>query len=241
MIDYSTMMGELEEMRSRFDKGFSSPDRERIVFLYSSLLGKTVRRRGCSDCYRDAYIEIYTYLKRLGHMPKKSNYSLKPGIIVHPQGTNKFYANNNIPDDVAEEYLAKFPANIIEFASYPADYLARVEARKNGNSIDSVDADTLLASYKELKAEHEKTVAELEQAKAELEAATTSDDGTSTIEIETLKSDLTAAQEENAKLKAELDALKGGGSIAPEDTTAAEDGTDSTKAAKKTKKGAASE
>ena len=85
-------------------------------------------------------------------MPKKSNYSLKPGIIVHPQGTNKFYANNNIPDDVAEEYLAKFPANIIEFASYPADYIARVEARKNGNSIDSVDADTLLASYKELKA-----------------------------------------------------------------------------------------
>lgn len=235
------MMGELEEMRSRFDKGFSSPDRERIVFLYSSLLGKAVRRRGCSDCYRDAYIEIYTYLKRLGHMPKKSNYSLKPGIIVHPQGTNKFYANNNIPDDVAEEYLAKFPANIIEFASYPADYLARVEARKNGNSNDSVDADTLLASYKELKAEHEKTVAELEQAKAELEAATTSDDGTSTIEIATLKSDLAAAQEENTKLKAELDALKGGGSIAPEDTTAAEDCTDSTKAAKKTKKGAASE
>ena len=202
-------MKTLERMRSRFDSGFSSSDRSFIESLYVSLLGKKVRRSGCGDCYRDAYIEIYSHLKRLGRMPKKSNYVLKAGIIVHPAGTNKFYANSNIPDEVAEERLAKFPATISEYASYPADYLARVEARKKGKAIDDVDVDTLRASYKALKEEHEKTLDELSQAKAKLEIAAGADDGSASIEIETLKADIETLQKENSSLKAELDKLKG--------------------------------
>lgn len=244
MSDYEILTTQLEDMRSRFDNGFSSSDRTRITALYSSLFGKKIRRSGCGDCYRDAYIEIYTYLKKLGHMPKKSNYSLKAGIIVHPQGTNKFYANNNIPDDVAEEYLAKFPGNINEFASYPTDYIARVEARKKGETVDDVDTETLLARYNELKKEHEKTLAELEETKSALKE-TPVDDGSSVIEIETLKADLASAKEENANLKAELEkaeaeleSIKSAAETEGTDTAdaAPETASDVSKTAKKTRK-----
>lgn len=123
-------MSRLTDMRSRFDSGFSSSDRSYIEQLYRSLLNKTVRRSGCADCYRDAFLEIYTYLKRTGKMPTKPNYVLKAGVIVHPNGTNQFYANANIPDEVAEKRLAEYPESISDFLSYPSDYLARVEARK---------------------------------------------------------------------------------------------------------------
>lgn len=238
MSDFDTAMKTLEGMRSRFDSGFSSSDRNFIESLYSFLLGKKVRRSSCGDCYRDAYIEIYSHLKRLGRMPKKSNYVLKAGIVVHPTGTNKFYANSNIPDEVAEERLAKFPSTINEYATYPADYLVRVEARKNGKAVDDVDIDTLRSSYKALKEEHEKTLEELSQAKAKLEIAAGADDGSASIEIEKLKADIAALQEENANLKAELDHQKGSDSVGEvEEQTATEAETDDGQSSKPGRKG----
>ena len=113
-------------MKSRFNDGFSSKDRAIIDHLYFFIFGKEVTNKGCSDCYRDAYILIRTKLKTLGVMPTKSNYTLKAGAMIHPVGTSKFYTNPLPSDAVAEEFLSKFPEQIGIFASYPEDWEERV-------------------------------------------------------------------------------------------------------------------
>lgn len=201
MYEYDQLMTELEEMRSRFDSGFSTSDKALIKQLYSDLLNKTPRRAGCMDCYRDAYLEIYVYLKKARKMPKKPNYTLKAGCIIHPAGTNKYYGNNNVPDDVAEEHLAQFPKSIVDFQSYPADYLERVAARKEGRAVEGNSTEALKAKIKEL----EETVASLT---AEKDAETTLTDSSEFVmEIETLKADLLSEQEKNKQLEAKCEEL----------------------------------
>lgn len=225
MTEYEELMNRLTEMRGRYDSGFSSSDRSYIESLYGKLLNKTVRRVGCSDCYRDAFIEIYSYLKKTGTMPIKPNYVLKAGVIIHPKGTNQFYANSNIPDKIAEEHLAEFPNSIVDFQSYPSNYLDRVEARKNGKEDTTIDSKALTQAYEEVKAKLDETTkslnakneelktanAEIASLKAELEVKATSasdEDGSLSMEIETLKSDLETANAEIASLKEELEKAK---------------------------------
>lgn len=164
-------------------------------------------------------------------MPTKSNYILKPGVVVHPKGTNQFYANANIPDEIAEKHLAEFPESIVDFQSYPSDYIARVEARKNGEIPVPTDTEALTKAYEEaeksrkdaetklyeateeLKAKTDEldiAKTELASLKAELEAKSveSSDDGSLAIEVETLKADLEAANAEISSLKADLEKAK---------------------------------
>jgi len=211
MASYEETLRTLEEMRSRFDSGFSSSDKEKIETLYLQICGKRVRNTGCRDCYRDAYIEIRSKLKQLGKMPKKPNYTLKAGAIIHPQGTSKFYSLANIPDDVAEEWLGKYPADINKFETYPTDWQSRVEARKEGRvaepTVDELKAEVerLNDVVNEKDVEIEKLTIEVETAKAKAEAGA-GDDGAAAMEIETLKADLAAANEELEKSKAEAQA-----------------------------------
>ena len=156
-------------------------------------------------------------------MPTKPNYILKAGVVIHPRGTNQFYANNNIPDNIAEEHLAQFPEAIEDFKSYPIDYLARVEARKKGEAPSTDDAEALAAALQKEKAESAETKKALDEAQTELAAAkeelaqlkeqTVSqgdDDAISslTMENETLKIDLEAANNEIAELKKTIEELK---------------------------------
>jgi len=239
MYDYEELMNRLSEMRSRFDKGFSPSDRAYIERLYASLLNKKVRKSGCSDCYRDAYIELYHYLKNEGKMPNRPNYVLKAGVVIHPKGTNEFYANTNIPDEIAEAHLAQHPNAINDFLFYPSDYLARIEARKNGEVPATTDDGELSAALHSAQKELEETKAaldetklqlaakekevedvkailkdaqkELEETKAALDETShgeVDEDGSLTMENETLKADLEAANAEIASLKAQLEEAK---------------------------------
>lgn len=191
-------MKAIEEMRSRFSSGFSSSDKTKIEELYLLVCGKRVRNTGCSDCYRDAFIEIRSKLKQLKAMPKKPNYILKAGVIVHPQGTSKYYSLNNIPDDVAEEYLGNFPAEIANFETYPLDWESRVQARKEGK--------VHIPTYDELKAEVENLtakVADKEKELDELKEATVPAD-----EIEKLKAEIVEKDAKIAEVEGELSAAK---------------------------------
>lgn len=225
MQEFEEIMQSLTDMRSRFDTGFSLSDRNYIERLYASLLNKTIRKSGCLDCYRDAYLELYHYLKNQGKMPKKPNYVLKAGVVIHPKGTNEFYANTNIPDEVAEKHLAEHPESINDFSVFPADYKARIAARAGGDAVLSVDADELAEDFKsavakisQLESELAATKQELDNANAALEEAkaantaaeTSDDDGALSMEVETLRSDLATANEEIAALKKELEEAKAG-------------------------------
>ena len=60
-----------DELRARFDTGFSASDKESIVKLYVEVLRKDFKRTNCNDCYRDALIEVCNYLKREKKMKEK--------------------------------------------------------------------------------------------------------------------------------------------------------------------------
>lgn len=113
----------IQELRERFDAPFSSSDKTLIEALYYEVLGKTFHPTSCQTCYHDAVIEIYLRIKNYGKMAKKSNYRLKAGAIINcPIFENgKVYSNDNLTDEVAKSYLAKFPKNSYLFQVIPTE------------------------------------------------------------------------------------------------------------------------
>lgn len=130
MLEYSKTMTLLDEMRPHYDDGFTSSERGVIENLYNKVCGKPIHRSGCSDCYRDAYIEIVTTLKKIGKMPTIPNYVLKAGALLHEFGSSDFYTLNNCPDEFAEKWLATHPADIVLFERTPSDWEEKVKLKK---------------------------------------------------------------------------------------------------------------
>ena len=98
--------------------------------MFHEVLGRTFIKTSCGDCYRDAVIEMYSYLKRYGKMKEKSSYALKNGVLLQVGfGSSEMYTNNNLTDEAAERYLAENPKGIVFFASTPSDWEKRVERR----------------------------------------------------------------------------------------------------------------
>lgn len=110
-----------EELRGRFGAPFSLTDKERIAMLHKEVLGRPFRPTTCQQCYHDALILIYNYLKRHNKMAEKSNYSLRAGFIIKSPAIDngKIYTNANLTDEVAEKYLELFPAQKDMFATIP--------------------------------------------------------------------------------------------------------------------------
>lgn len=111
-------------------------DKELIQELHKEVLDIGFEVTTCSDCYRDAAIRIFTYLKKHGKMKEKREYALLNGALIQMAfGSSSLYTNANLTDEVAEEYLAIKPEKIILFAKYPEDWKARCsqrQAAKNG-------------------------------------------------------------------------------------------------------------
>lgn len=126
----------VNELKGRFDTAFSSIDKERIEVLYWEVLGKEFKPTTCQQCYHDALIEIYLYLKRENKMKEKSNFRLRAGFIINCPGFDggKIYTNDNMADDVAKRYLKAFPKNVDMFQQLPKDF--KVNSSKNGGSGD---------------------------------------------------------------------------------------------------------
>ncbi len=125
-MTYEETMTRLKEMESRYQDGFSSLDRSLLDNLYFNIFGREITNRGCSDCYRDAYMEILIYLKRNKAMPKKSDFVLKAGAIITFFGEPKCYSNANITDEAALRFLAMNPSNEKLFEKLPEDWKSRL-------------------------------------------------------------------------------------------------------------------
>lgn len=125
-MTYEETMIRLKEMESRYQDGFSSLDRSLLDSLYFNIFGREITNRGCSDCYRDAYMEILIYLKRNKAMPKKSDFVLKPGAIITFFGEPKCYSNANITDEAALRFLAMNPSNEKLFEHLPEGWKSRL-------------------------------------------------------------------------------------------------------------------
>ena len=161
MLKYDKTMALLEEMKPHYDDGFTSSERGAIESLYNRVCGKPIRRSGCSDCYRDAYIEVITTLKRLGTMPTTPNYILKAGVVLSDGfGSSNFYTLSNIPEDVAEKHLAQYPNDIDLFERTPSDWEERVNKKKVELGITTTDEPIDLEEAQKAAAEASKEIDE---------------------------------------------------------------------------------
>ena len=113
----------VDKLKRLGDKvSLSSSDKSDIELMFHEVLGRTFTKTSCGDCYRDAVIEMYSYLKRYG--------KLKNGVLLQVGfGSSEMYTNNNLTDEAAERYLAENPKGIVFFASTPSDWEKRVERR----------------------------------------------------------------------------------------------------------------
>lgn len=104
----------VDKLKRLGDKvSLSSSDKSDIELMFHEVLGRTFTKTSCGDCYRDAVIEMYSYLKRYGKMKEKSSYALKNGVLLQVGfGSSEMYTNNNLTDEAAERYLAENPAHL---------------------------------------------------------------------------------------------------------------------------------
>lgn len=232
-LTYDEAIRLLEDMKGRFNDGFSSLDHSIIEHIYGKVLNRVFTRTGCNDCYRDAYVLIYSTLKKTKEMPtRKSQYILKAGALLRKPGSNKFYANPLPNDEVPESYLAEFPSQINLFASYPPDWEERVKARKEGRKVEVAPSPVIAplnAEISRLKAEadeKDKFIAELKSENAEqteaieglrtkiqeLQSIPAQEDaeeiGNLKMQLDMANADLKAANEEIEALRAANEALK---------------------------------
>lgn len=144
-MTYNDALELVSELRTRFDSGFSSSDKSNIELLYRKVLRKDFVKTSCNDCYRDAVIEIYSYLKKEGKMKNKCDYSLKNGVLLQVFGSNEMYTNANLTNEAAENFLRKNPQGENLFAHLPEDWEERI-SKDNGENIElNAELVTILA------------------------------------------------------------------------------------------------
>ena len=124
-------------------------DKDEIESLYTQVLDKKFVRTSCNDCYHDAIIEMICYIKKHGKMKEKCAYKLKNGVLLQMEfGSSDFYVNETLTDEIAEQYLAKYPDSILFFAEYPEDWKERaakkVEKQKKKSKGKEVELDAQL-------------------------------------------------------------------------------------------------
>lgn len=110
----------VDELRGRFDAPFNQVDKDAIERTYKAVIGRTFVQTSCQQCYHDAVLEIYHHIKKYGKMAEVKKYNLKAGAIINCpnfQG-GKVFSNENLTDDVAAEYLKKYPDQVGLFETY---------------------------------------------------------------------------------------------------------------------------
>lgn len=199
-MDYESISQRLRDMESRYHNGFSALDRNFLDSLYFELYGKIITNTGCSNCYRDAYIEICTRLKREKKMPTKSDFQLKAGAVITFFGSSKAYTNANLTNVVAIRYLSLNSDNAKMFSFLPSDWEERVANYSKNGTTDNADTTDVAVAISERDAK----IAELEAEITTLKI----DKATAETERDNLREELSLANKSLSDALAEVDKLK---------------------------------
>ena len=131
-MTYEEAVSIVEDLRSRFDSPFGASDKATIEKLYFMIARKQFVPTTCQQCYHDALIEIYLILKKLKAMPEQCNYRMKAGFIISCPDFHggKIFTNENLTDEVAAEYLDKFPGMQDYFQKVPKEKVDKPAEKK---------------------------------------------------------------------------------------------------------------
>ena len=108
-------------------------DRKRkIRIAYKKLFGKEMQG-SCPTCYIEAMLEIVKSFKKLNieEMATPKGYELKRGYLASFDFGAAFngiksFTNDQLTDELAEEYLKRYPERIIYFARTPGPIVPNV-------------------------------------------------------------------------------------------------------------------
>ena len=120
-MTYTEAREEAERLRQAYDRSYTEREKRMVARLYMEVLGKEFQPTTCQQCYHDALIEVYLYLKNNKTMAKRCNYRLRAGFIISCPDfkSGKIFTNDNLTDAVAKEYLAKYPKQEKMFQKLP--------------------------------------------------------------------------------------------------------------------------
>lgn len=159
------------------NRGYNSPystsEQAVIETLYHEVLGRPIRGCRCPDKWRDAVLEIYSYIKKHGKMKEKSNYKLRAGVILQIAGSSQIYTNDNLTDEVAAAFLSEHPNAAGRFEIIPPAKKEAAASKTGGRSSELETANARIAALESEKAELESRCAAL-QAKIDAADATAS-------------------------------------------------------------------
>jgi hypothetical protein len=144
------IINRLQEMKARLS-GLSSSDKTYIENAHPQVLRRPFTKTGCGDCYRDAVIEMYTYLQKNSLM-EKTNYLLKAGVVLQNADDTNVYTNANLTDQAAEKYLKNRPKSIGLFAAYPNDWEKRIDSIEEPKELSETEKELITLLAEKLKA-----------------------------------------------------------------------------------------
>lgn len=122
---------------------YSDAERAEIETLYTAVLGRQIRTCNCREKWRDAVVEMYSQLKKHRKMHTKSQYILKAGVVIQPDGTSGVYSNANLTDEIAAEFLKKRPNARGLFERIPETTSGDGKAPKSSKNGQSVDVSNV--------------------------------------------------------------------------------------------------
>lgn len=142
-----------------------------IEQAYRDVFGRGVRDCKCPNRYRDAVIELRIFIKNHATM-EKSNYKLKTGVVIQPSGTSEVYTNDNLTDEIAEQFLKERPGARGLFAVAPTTDESDKTPTNDGKQSKNDETDAIVAALEQenesLKAELAKMTAERDEQAAEV-------------------------------------------------------------------------
>lgn len=126
----------MEELKTRLRElsgmsAYSLDIKREIEALYFEVLDKKFVKTSCSNCYKDAVMEMYVYLNKYNKMKEKTLYALKNGALLQLGfGKGDMITNANLTDTLAEKYLRMNPNGHIYFSKLPENWKNRVFGKK---------------------------------------------------------------------------------------------------------------
>lgn len=169
---------------------YSTAETLAIEQAYRAVFGRAIRDCNCPNRHRDAVIELRIFIKNHATM-EKSTYKLKAGVVIQPSGTSEVYTNDNLTDEIAEQFLKERPGarGLFAVAPEPGDAVKGPENEKEAAT--TAENESLRAEVESLKVENESLKAEL--------AKMTTDRDEHAVEVARLNAVIADLKAENGK------------------------------------------
>lgn len=184
---------------------YSTAETLAIEQAYRAVFGRAIRDCNCPNRHRDAVIELRIFIKNHATM-EKSTYKLKAGVVIQPSGTSEVYTNDNLTDEIAEQFLKERPGarGLFAVAPEPGDALKGPE--KGKEAATTADNESLRAEVESLKAELAKMTEYRNRAVADLDKIIkTAEDGGFKIDLSGEAAKVTTAKPAEQEPAAEGD------------------------------------